>query len=73
MNREENPKKNRGNYIMNALKSKSVQAAFKTTGDLAMIDAKINNTHIVYINKDGQMVKEYPDGKIEPFEGEKNE
>lgn len=65
MKKEENSKDNQENCILNALKSKSVQSAFKTTGDLAMIDAKINNTHIIYI-KDGQMLKEYPDGKIVP-------
>ncbi|UTR06991.1 hypothetical protein MM326_02865 [Alkalihalobacillus sp. LMS6] len=36
----------------------------KMTGDRARIDAKVNNTYIIY-EKDGQLVKEFPDGKIE--------
>lgn len=38
----------------------------KLTGDRARIDAKANGTYIVY-EKDGQLVKEYPDGKIVPL------
>lgn len=41
----------------------------KMTGDRAMIDAKANNTYIVY-EKEGKMVKEYPDGRIIPLKTE---
>lgn len=35
----------------------------KMTGDRARIDAKLNNTYIVY-EKNGIWVKEYPNGDI---------
>ncbi|MFS0752645.1 hypothetical protein [Oceanobacillus sp. 1P07AA] len=38
----------------------------KATGDLARIDAKVNNTYIIY-EKEGELVKEYPNGKIMPL------
>ncbi|WP_368901927.1 hypothetical protein [Oceanobacillus oncorhynchi] len=41
----------------------------KMTGDRAMIDAKANGTYIVY-EKDGKMVKEYPNGRIMPLKTE---
>lgn len=43
----------------------------KMTGDRARIDAKVNKTYIIY-EKEGKMVKEFPDGTIVPFvkEGE---
>lgn len=40
----------------------------KMTGERARIDAKVNNTYIVYRNKDGILVKEYPNGEIVPLE-----
>jgi hypothetical protein len=39
------------------------------TGDLARAEAFPKGNSIVYIKK-GVMVKEYPDGRIEPIEGE---
>ncbi len=36
------------------------------TGDRARIDAKANNTYIVY-KKNGILVKEYPDGNTVPL------
>lgn len=39
----------------------------KMTGDRARIDAKANNTCIVYETKEG-LVQEYPDGKIVPVD-----
>ncbi|CAJ1316071.1 hypothetical protein PTI45_01849 [Paenibacillus nuruki] len=36
----------------------------KMTGDRAKLDAKMNNTYIVYKNKNGHIVKEYIDGNI---------
>ncbi|TCP25581.1 hypothetical protein EV207_12111 [Scopulibacillus darangshiensis] len=48
----------------------------KMTGERAKIDAKANNTYIVYETKKG-LVKEYPDGKIVKIDNkiteEKNE
>ncbi|MFL0497868.1 hypothetical protein [Priestia megaterium] len=38
----------------------------KMTGERAKIDAKANDTYIVY-EKDNALVKEYPNGKIEKF------
>lgn len=38
----------------------------KMTGERAKIDAKVNNTYIVYSTKDG-LVKEFPNGEVKPF------
>lgn len=38
----------------------------KMTGERARIDAKANNTYIVY-EKDGKLVKEFPNGDIFPL------
>ncbi|PAE07171.1 hypothetical protein CHI12_11855 [Terribacillus saccharophilus] len=42
----------------------------KRIGEVAMEQAKKNNTYIVY-EKDGKLVKEYPNGKIIPLNKEK--
>ncbi|PGK52238.1 hypothetical protein CN918_31090 [Priestia megaterium] len=39
------------------------------TGERARIDAKVHKTYIVYM-KDGEMVKEYHDGRIEVMKKE---
>lgn len=39
----------------------------KMTGERAKIDAKANNTYIIYDTKNG-LVREYPDGTIIPHE-----
>ena len=44
----------------------------KMTGERAMIDAKVNDTYIVYQNENGQLVKEYPSGKILEFTNEES-
>ncbi|SIS63607.1 hypothetical protein [Salimicrobium flavidum] len=36
------------------------------TGERAMIDAKVNDTYIVYATKDG-LVKEFPNGEAKPL------
>lgn len=36
----------------------------KLTGDRARLDAKANDTYIVYKTDNGQIVREYADGKI---------
>lgn len=38
----------------------------KMTGERARIDAKVNNTYIVY-KKNGILVKEFPGGNTEPL------
>ncbi|MGM8216801.1 hypothetical protein ACLIA0_14790 [Bacillaceae bacterium W0354] len=38
----------------------------KMTGERARIDAKVNNTYIVY-EKNGKLVKEFPNGDIVPL------
>ena len=38
----------------------------KMTGERAKIDAKVNNTYIIY-EKNGELVKEFPNGEIIPF------
>lgn len=38
----------------------------KMTGDRARIDAKANDTYIVY-EKNGKLVREFPSGGIIPF------
>ncbi|SDJ14175.1 hypothetical protein MUO14_13150 [Halobacillus shinanisalinarum] len=43
----------------------------KMTGDRAKIDAKANNTYIVYETENG-LVKEYPDGTIVNFDKKPN-
>ncbi|WP_085505213.1 hypothetical protein [Thalassobacillus devorans] len=42
----------------------------KMTGERAKIDAKVNNTYIVYATKDG-LVKEFPNGEIKPYTEER--
>lgn len=38
----------------------------KMTGERAKIDAKVYGTYIIY-EKNGRVVKEYPDGSIVPY------
>lgn len=45
---------------------KELQKLIKLTGDRARLDAKANNTSIVYKTAGGQMVREFPDGRIVP-------
>ncbi len=45
---------------------KELQKLIKLTGDRARLDAKANNTYIVYKTAEGQIVKEFPDGSIAP-------
>ncbi|PAD21324.1 hypothetical protein [Terribacillus saccharophilus] len=50
-------------------KYKWMDEYIKRTGEVAMEQAKKNNTYIVY-EKDGKLVKEYPKGKIIRLNGE---
>ncbi|MDR0269759.1 hypothetical protein [Paenibacillus sp.] len=45
---------------------KDLQKLIKLTGDRAKLDAKANETYIVYKTEEGQIVKEYSDGHIIP-------
>ncbi|AFC33313.1 hypothetical protein PM3016_6705 [Paenibacillus mucilaginosus 3016] len=39
----------------------------KLTGDRARLDARANGTYIVYKTANGEIVKEYDNGEIEPI------
>ncbi|WP_173275311.1 hypothetical protein [Paenibacillus sp. NEAU-GSW1] len=45
---------------------KDLQKLIKLTGDRAKLDAKANETYIVYKTEKGQIVKEYTNGNIVP-------
>lgn len=45
---------------------KVLQKLIKLTGDRARLDAKANNTYIVYKTAKGQIVREFPDGSVVP-------
>lgn len=45
---------------------KDLQKLIRLTGDRAKLDAKANETYIVYKTNKGQIVKEFADGKIVP-------
>ncbi|WP_201008717.1 hypothetical protein [Paenibacillus glycanilyticus] len=45
---------------------KDLQKLIKLTGDRARLDAKANETYIVYKTSEGQIVKEYYDGHVIP-------
>jgi hypothetical protein len=45
---------------------KDLQKLIKLTGDRAKLDAKANETYIVYKTQNGQIVKEYNNGNIVP-------
>src|ERR1700730_9003421 len=66
--RKQSKQNKKGENRMNSFKWKSIKNYIKMTGELAKID-KIHNTYTVYI-KDGQMVKEYSNGKINVVDGE---
>jgi hypothetical protein len=45
---------------------KDLQKLIKLTGDRAKLDAKANETYIVYKTAEGLIVKEYNDGQVIP-------
>ncbi|MCF2945461.1 hypothetical protein [Paenibacillus tarimensis] len=47
-------------------KFKDLDKMIKLTGDRAKLDAKANDTYIVYKTAEGQIVKEYNNGNIVP-------
>jgi hypothetical protein len=48
-------------------KFKDLEKLIKLTGDRAKLDAKANDTYIVYKTAEGQIVKEYNNGDIVPI------
>lgn len=50
-----------------------LQKLIKLTGDRAKLDAKANDTYVVYKTKDGQFMKEYSNGNIEQIEKQEND
>ena len=56
----------------NGRKFEWVDKWVKMTGQRAMIDAKANNTYIIYSTEKG-WVREYPDGTIVPHDQERND
>ncbi|MGE7903204.1 hypothetical protein ACQKNS_02190 [Peribacillus sp. NPDC094092] len=63
---DENKQKNkRGQWkkqVMNNLKREAVKNIISGMGDIARLDAKVNNTYTIYI-KDGKMIKQPTNGK----------
>jgi hypothetical protein len=49
-------------------RTQQLHKLIKLTGDRAKLDAKANDTYIVYKIASGQIVKEYVDGKIIPVD-----
>lgn len=47
--------------VIENLKKEAVKNIIAITGDLAKLDAKVNNTYTVYI-KDGKMIKKQTNG-----------
>ncbi|MBO9608895.1 MAG: hypothetical protein J7639_23270 [Paenibacillaceae bacterium] len=47
-----------------------LQKYIKLTGDRAKLDAKANDTYIVYKTAEGQLVKEFANGMVIPLKYE---
>lgn len=47
-------------------KFKDLEKLIKLTGDRAKLDAKANDTYIVYKTAEGQIVKEFNNGDVVP-------
>lgn len=45
-----------------------LQKLIRLTGERAKLDAKANDTYIVYKTREGHLVKEYPNGDIVPID-----
>ncbi|MDO7488589.1 hypothetical protein ACIQYG_09035 [Peribacillus sp. NPDC096622] len=54
--------------VMDNLKREAAKNIIAITGDLAKLDAKVNNTYTVYI-KDGRMIKKQTNGKCVVING----
>lgn len=51
----------------------SLEKRIRMAAELARIEAKIHGTYTVYMDKDGDIVREYPDGTIKKKRDGKNE
>ncbi|MBT2648510.1 hypothetical protein J7E52_17705 [Bacillus sp. ISL-34] len=67
-NKQKNKREQWKKQVMNNLKREAVKNIIARTGDLARLDAKVNNTYTVYI-KDGRMIKQHTNGKCVVING----
>lgn len=61
-NKQKNKREQWKKQFMNNLKKEAVKNIIAGMGDLARLNAKVNNTYTVYI-KDGRMIKQPTNGK----------
>ncbi|MGG0846293.1 hypothetical protein [Peribacillus simplex] len=61
-NKQKNKREQWKKQFLNNLKKEAVKNIIAGMGDLARLDAKVNNTYTVYI-KDGRMIKQPTNGK----------
>ncbi|MFY0780751.1 hypothetical protein AB1K18_10715 [Peribacillus simplex] len=61
-NKQKNKREQWKKQFMNNLKKEAVKNIIAGMGDLARLDAKVNNTYTVYI-KDGRMINQPTNGK----------
>ncbi|MET1179056.1 hypothetical protein ABG775_14055 [Peribacillus simplex] len=67
-NKQKNKREQWKKKVMDNLKKEAVKNIIAITGDLARLDAKVNNTYTVYI-KDGKMIKQPTNGKCVVING----
>ncbi|MBT2667376.1 hypothetical protein J7J00_18015 [Bacillus sp. ISL-4] len=67
-NKQKNKREEWKKKVMDNLKREAVKNIIARTGDLARLDAKVNNTYTVYI-KDGRMIKQPTNGKCVVING----
>ncbi|MCM3675254.1 MULTISPECIES: hypothetical protein [Peribacillus] len=67
-NEQKNKREQWKKQVMNNLKREAVKNIIARMGDLARLDAKVNNTYTVYI-KDGRMIKQPTNGKCVVING----
>ncbi|MFE4812683.1 hypothetical protein ACFQ9Y_16220 [Peribacillus simplex] len=67
-NKQKNKREQWKKKVMDNLKREAVKNIIASTGDLARLDAKVNNTYTVYI-KNGRMIKQPTNGKCVVING----
>ena len=67
-NKQKNKREQWKKKVMDNLKREAVKNIIARTGDLARLDAKVNNTYTVYI-MDGRMIKQPTNGKCVVING----
>ncbi|WHY54306.1 hypothetical protein [Peribacillus simplex] len=67
-NKQKNNREQWKKKVMDNLKREAVKNIIARMGDLARLDAKVNNTYTVYI-KDGRMIKKPSNGKCVVING----